>query len=57
MYKRQTALYEEATDEKEKKETNLPPLEQGQVLKLRELKSCLLYTSWWRASTISLSSS
>ena len=34
-----TALYEEATDEKEKKETNLPPLEQGQVLKLRELKS------------------
>ena len=32
-----TALYEEATDEKEKKETNLPPLEQGQVLKL-ELK-------------------
>ena len=34
-----TALYEEATDEKEKKETNLPPLEQGQMLKLRELKS------------------
>ena len=34
-----TALYEEATDEKEKKETALPPLEQGQVLKLRELKS------------------
>ena len=34
-----TALYEEATDEKEKKETNLPPLEQGQVLKLKELKS------------------
>ena len=34
-----TALYEEATDEKEKKETSLPPLEQGQVLKLRELKS------------------
>ena len=30
-----TALYEEATDEKEKKETSLPPLEQGQVLKLR----------------------
>ena len=26
-------------DEKEKKETSLPPLEQGQVLKLRELKS------------------
>ena len=34
-----TVLYEEATDEKEKKETNLPPLEQGQVLKLKELKS------------------
>ena len=34
-----TALYEEATDEKEKKETALPPLEQGQVLKLRDLKS------------------
>ena len=34
-----TALYEEATDEKEKKETSLPPLEEGQTLKLRELKS------------------
>ena len=34
-----TALYEEASDEKEKKETALPPLEQGQVLKLRDLKS------------------
>ena len=34
-----TVLYEEATDEKEKKETSLPPLEQGQVLKLKELKS------------------
>ena len=34
-----TALYEEATDEKEKKETALPPLEKDQVLKLRELKS------------------
>ncbi len=33
-----TALYEEATDEKEKKETALPPLEENQVLKLRELK-------------------
>ena len=32
-----TALYEEATDEKEKKETALPPLEQGQTLKLRSL--------------------
>ena len=34
-----TALYEEATDEKEKKETALPPLAEGDVLKLRELKS------------------
>lgn len=34
-----TVLYEEATDEKEKKETSLPPLEEGQTLKLRELKS------------------
>ncbi len=34
-----TALYEEATEEKEKKETNLPPLEQGQKLQLKELKS------------------
>ena len=33
-----TVLYEEATDEKEKKETALPPLEEGMVLKLRELK-------------------
>ena len=33
------ALYEEATDEKAKKETALPPLEEGQVLKLRELKA------------------
>lgn len=33
-----TALYEEAEDEKEKKETGLPPLELGQVLKLKELK-------------------
>ena len=33
-----TALYEEASDDKEKKETSLPPLEEGQVLKLRELK-------------------
>ena len=31
-------LYEEATDEKEKKETALPPLSEGDVLKLRELK-------------------
>ena len=34
-----TVLYEEATDEKEKKETSLPPLEQGQVLKLKELNT------------------
>ena len=33
-----TALYEEATDEKEKKETSLPPLEEGMALTLRELK-------------------
>ena len=30
-----TALYEEATDEKEKKETALPDLEEGMVLRLR----------------------
>lgn len=34
-----TALYEEATDEKEKKETALPPLENDMKLKLRDLKS------------------
>ena len=35
-----TVLYEEATDEKEKRRRPpCPPLEQGQVLKLRELKS------------------
>src|SRR5699024_2599965 len=34
-----TALYEEAADEKEKKETALPPLEQGQRLDLVQLKS------------------
>lgn len=34
-----TALYEEATDEKVKKETALPPLEEGQQLKLRKLSS------------------
>lgn len=33
-----TALYEESTDEKEKKETALPPLAKGDALKLRELK-------------------
>ncbi len=34
-----TALYEEASEDKEKKATALPPLEQGQALELRELKS------------------
>jgi DNA topoisomerase-1 len=34
-----TTLYEEATDEKEKKETALPPLSEGQVLKLKALTS------------------
>ncbi len=33
-----TALYEEATEEKEKKETALPPLEENMALSLRELK-------------------
>ena len=33
-----SVLYEEASDDKEKKETALPPLEQGQTLRLRELK-------------------
>jgi len=32
-----TVLYEEATDEKEKKETALPPLKENDVLKLKEL--------------------
>ena len=34
-----TVTFDGFTDEKEKKETALPPLEQGQVLKLRDLKS------------------
>ena len=34
-----TALYEEATDEKEKKETALPDLEEGMVLRLRDLSA------------------
>ena len=34
-----TALYEEASDEKEKKETSLPPLSEGEELRLKELKS------------------
>ena len=33
-----TALYEEASDEKEKKETALPPLQEGQVLDLQQLR-------------------
>ncbi len=39
-----SALYEEASDDKEKKETALPPLEQGQTLRLRELKHEQMYT-------------
>ena len=34
-----TAVYEEASDEKEKKETALPPLTEGQVLRLKALTS------------------
>ena len=34
-----TALYEEATDDKQKKETALPPLEVGQDLKLNKLSA------------------
>jgi DNA topoisomerase-1 len=34
-----TVLYEEVNDEKKEKETSLPPLSEGQVLKLRELKT------------------
>lgn len=34
-----TVLYEEGSDEKEKKETSLPPLEEGQALKLKALTS------------------
>ena len=34
-----TALYEEATDEKQKKETALPEMKEGDALKLLELKS------------------
>lgn len=39
-----TALYEEATDEKEKKETALPPLEEGMALKLKELTADQKFT-------------
>ena len=39
-----TALYEEATDDKEKKETALPPLEQGQKLVLEQLHADQKFT-------------
>ena len=39
-----TALYEEATDDKEKKETALPPLEQGQKLALEQLHADQKFT-------------
>ena len=39
-----TALYEEATNDKEKKETALPPLEQGQQLELANLHADQKFT-------------
>ena len=39
-----TALYEESTDDKQKKETALPPLEEGQTLKLRSLTADQKFT-------------
>ena len=39
-----TALYEESTDDKQKKETALPPLEEGQTLKLRSLTAGQKFT-------------
>ena len=39
-----TALYEESTDDKQKKETALPPLEEGQILKLRSLTADQKFT-------------
>ena len=39
-----TALYEESTDDKQKKETALPPLEEGQTLKLRSLTAYQKFT-------------
>ena len=39
-----TALYEEATDDKQKKETALPPLEQGQTLQLKKLTADQKFT-------------
>ena len=39
-----TALYEESTDDKQKMETALPPLEEGQTLKLRSLTADQKFT-------------
>lgn len=39
-----TALYEEATDDKQKKETALPPLEEGQKLDLKDLNADQKFT-------------
>ena len=39
-----TALYEESTDDAKKKETALPPLEEGQTLKLRSLPADQKFT-------------
>ena len=39
-----TALYEESTDDKQKKETALPPLEEGQTLKLKKLTADQKFT-------------
>ena len=39
-----TALYEESTDDAEKKETALPPLEEGQTLKLKKLTADQKFT-------------
>ena len=39
-----TALYEESTDDKQKKETALPPLEEGQTLNLRTLTADQKFT-------------
>ena len=39
-----TALYEESTDDKQKKETALPPLEQGQDLQLKKLAADQKFT-------------
>ena len=39
-----TALYEESTDDTKKKETALPPLEEGQILKLKKLTADQKFT-------------